>query len=216
MDEPSAPLSNQEVARLYELIDRLRAQGIAIIYISHRLEEIFHLTNNVTVLRDGVHVGSSPTENITREKLISMMVGREISETYPEGGFGQEATALEVKDLCGQKFRDISFTLKQGEVLGIGGLIGSGRTEVARAIFGADPVASGEIVVHDCPVAVRNPRHATELGIALIPEDRKQQGLLLSMSVGKMLPLPPSRSSRPMALSPLAGSRRRCASTLRR
>jgi len=134
-------------------------------------------------LRDGAFVGTLETPNATRADLIAMMVGRTLAETYPEGGHARRETVLEVRNLCGGRFKDISFSLKKGEILGISGLVGAGRTEVARAIFGADPVSGGDILVDGQPVKIDTPQHATAAGIALIPEDRKQQGLLLSMTV---------------------------------
>ena len=183
MDEPTAPLSNREVDRLKQLVARLKAQGIAIVYISHRLEEIFELTENVTVLRDGMFITKLETRNTTRAELISAMVGRSLTETYPAGGHARPEKVLEVRNLSGARFRNISFDLHKGEILGFAGLVGAGRTEVARAIFGADPVTGGEVKAKGRNVAIATPGQATKNGIALIPEDRKQQGLLLSMSV---------------------------------
>jgi ribose transport system ATP-binding protein len=189
MDEPTAPLSNREVDQLKLLISRLRAQGITIVYISHRLEEIFELTNAVTVLRDGSYIGTLETARVTRRELIAMMVGRSLTETYPAGAHARAETVLEVRNLSGNRFSNISFALKRGEILGISGLVGAGRTEVARAVFGADLVSDGEILVDGRVINIKSPKEATKAGIALIPEDRKQQGLLLSMSVGNNVTL---------------------------
>jgi ribose transport system ATP-binding protein len=183
MDEPTAPLSNREVLRLFELVARLKMQGIAIIYISHRLEEIFKLTENVTVIRDGRYISTVKTSETTRAELVAMMVGRQLSETYPEGRHASVDVALEVRALSAERFKDVSFKLQRGEILGIAGLVGAGRTEIARAIFGADPITGGEIFVDGKKVAIRSPQDAIRAGIALIPEDRKAQGLLLNMSV---------------------------------
>lgn len=183
MDEPTAPLSTREVERLFKLIQQLRTQGIAIIYISHRLEEIFEMTENITVFRDGQFIRSLRTDDTSRKELISLMVGRDLNESYPYAEHATQTTVLEVKQLSGERFRDISFELQEGEVLGLSGLVGSGRTEVARSIFGADPIYDGEIWVKGSPAFIKSPKDATRSGIALIPEDRKQQGLHLSMSV---------------------------------
>ncbi len=185
MDEPTAPLANREVAALFAMIARLRARGIAIVYISHRMEEIFELTQRVTVIRDGQFVGTVRTADTSREELVAMMVGRTLSETFPAGGHGQEDIALEARRLCGERFRDVSFKLRRGEILGVAGLIGAGRTEIARVIFGADPRTSGDLLIDGQHVMIASPRDAIGRGIALIPEDRKQQGLLLSMSVAE-------------------------------
>jgi ribose transport system ATP-binding protein len=185
MDEPTAPLANREVAALFAMIERLKARGIAIVYISHRMEEIFELTQTVTVIRDGQFIGSVKTADTSREELVSMMVGRKLSETFPPGGHAKEEIALEVKQLCGERFRDVSFQLKRGEILGIAGLIGAGRTEIARVIFGADPKLSGDILLDGKAISIGSPKEAISHGIALIPEDRKQQGLLLNMSVAE-------------------------------
>ncbi|MHA7774717.1 sugar ABC transporter ATP-binding protein [Roseibium sp. M-1] len=183
MDEPTAPLSSKEVAQLYRLIERLKSRGITIIYISHRMEEIFELTNKITVLRDGRYIQTVGTQETTRAQLISAMVGREINETIQKNHTRRGSPILDVKNLSGQKFWDVSFTAYEGEILGFGGLVGAGRTEVARAIFGADDIKSGEMWIGQSRYAPRSPKHATHRGVALIPEDRKQQGLLLSMSV---------------------------------
>jgi ribose transport system ATP-binding protein len=183
MDEPTAPLSTHEVERLFALIDRLRADSISIIYISHRMEEIFRLTERVTVLRDGRFVATLDSATTSRPELIRAMVGRELTETYPEGSHATDDIVLEARGISGNRFRDVSFTLRKGEILGIGGLVGAGRTEIARALFGADPLQAGEIRVGGTPVAIASPADAMRAGIALIPEDRKQQGLHLSMSV---------------------------------
>lgn len=183
MDEPTAPLSSSEVKQLFTLISRLKKDSISIIYISHRMEEIFKLTERVTVLRDGCYIGTFDSKHISRSELIRSMVGRELSETYPEGCFAQGKPVLEVRNISGNGFRNVTFDLMKGEILGIGGLVGAGRTEIARAIFGADALTSGEIRVHGQPRRIGSPTDAVGAGIALIPEDRKQQGLHLAMSV---------------------------------
>ncbi len=183
MDEPTAPLSKNEVDHLFQLIATLKAQQISIIYISHRLQEIFEVADNVTVLRDGHYIDTLEVRNTTRRHLISLMVGRDLGETFPEGGYAKDTCVLRVADLCGERFRNISFELRKGEILGIAGLVGAGRSEVGRAIFGADPISSGEIFIAGKKVHLGSPKEAIRHGIGLIPEDRKQQGLLLKLSV---------------------------------
>lgn len=183
MDEPTAPLSAREVERLFVLIERLRADGISIIYISHRMEEILSLTERVTVLRDGQYITTLESAKTTRAELIRAMVGRELSETYPEGTHASDEVVFEARNITGNRFRDISFSLRKGEILGIGGLVGAGRTEIARVIFGADRLQSGELLIDGQPVRINSPADGLRAGIALIPEDRKGQGVHLSMSV---------------------------------
>ncbi len=183
MDEPTAPLSKNEVDHLFRLIATLKEQQISIIYISHRLQEIFEVADNVTVLRDGRFIDTLKVQNTTRKQLISLMVGRDLGETFPEGGYAAEPCVLEVRNLCGDRFRNISLKLRKGEILGIAGLVGAGRSEVGRTIFGADPIRSGEIFLEGKKIRLRSPKDAIRCGIGLIPEDRKQQGLLLKLSV---------------------------------
>jgi ribose transport system ATP-binding protein len=184
MDEPSATLTDHELANLFALIRSLRERGVSVIYISHRLEEIFALADRVTVFRDGRHIATRPIGELNREAIIRMMVGRELKESIPK----QEAAAgdimLEARGLTRTGvFQDVSFTVRRGEVVGLGGLVGAGRTEVARAIFGADPLDAGEIVLEGKPVRLHSPRDAISLGIGLVPEDRKLLGLVLGMAV---------------------------------
>jgi ABC-type sugar transport system ATPase subunit len=183
-DEPTSSLSQHEAERLYDLIDRLRAQGVTAIYVSHRMDEIFRLCDAVTVLRDGRHVATTPIGQLDRAALVEMMIGRRLDEYFPahvEGTPGQEL--LRVEALTSPAgFRDISFSVRAGEVLGLAGLVGAGRSEIAQAIFGMDPHARGRIFVAGQPVQVGNPETARAHGIGLVPEDRKRQGLVLSMS----------------------------------
>ena len=184
-DEPTSSLSQHEVARLYDLIDRLKVQGVTCIYVSHRLDEIFRLCDGITVLRDGRHVATVPTATLTRDTLVEMMIGRKLDDYFPShaaGTLGEEA--LRVEGLSSPAgFRDVSFTVRFGEVLGFAGLVGSGRSEVAQAVFGLDPRATGRISVRGTPVAVDSAARAIAAGIGLVPEDRKRQGLVLSMNV---------------------------------
>ncbi|MEM8532190.1 MAG: sugar ABC transporter ATP-binding protein [Chloroflexota bacterium] len=184
MDEPTSSLTLSEVEDLFEIVRRLRDAGTAIIFISHRLEELFVLADRVTTLRDGAYIGSRLIEEVTRDELIHMMVGRNLTSLYPKDAVAIGDVVLEVKHLSlpGQ-FDDISFELRAGEILGVYGLIGAGRTEIATAIFGVTPALSGEIVVHGKLAHIKKPQHALELGIAYVPEDRKSHGLILPMSI---------------------------------
>jgi ABC-type sugar transport system ATPase subunit len=186
MDEPSAVLTDRELDSMFRTVNQLRDKGITIIYISHRLEEVFRLCDNVSVLRDGQHIGTIPVAEVNRKQLIQMMVGREMGLEYPKevGKIGD--TILEVKNLKrGKVLKDISFSVRAGEVFGISGLVGAGRTELARAILGIDSIDSGEIFVRGKKVRYRSFADAIHDGLGLIPEDRKLQGLVQIMSVKK-------------------------------
>ncbi len=184
MDEPSAPLTTKEVEHMLRLVRSLRDQGVTIIYISHKLTEVFEISDRVSVLRDGKLIATLDTSKTNRKELIALMVGRELGETYPTKRFSSDEVLLEVKHLNTPGFlHDISFTLHKGEILGFGGLVGAGRTELARAIFGADAIEKGEILVAGKKVVNKTPRHAVEHSIGLVPEDRKQHGILAEMSV---------------------------------
>lgn len=184
MDEPSAPLTTNEVDRMYDLVRTLKQQGVTIIYISHRLGEAFQLADRVTVLRDGKYIKTLITKETNRQELIRLMVGRTLGETYPEKKYKSEEVLLEVKNLCTEGLlKNISFVLRRGEILGLGGLVGAGRTELARVIFGADPIKAGEIYVEGKRVKIRSTSSAITKGIGLIPEDRKRHGILSEMTV---------------------------------
>jgi ribose transport system ATP-binding protein len=183
MDEPSAPLTTSEVGILFEIIRKLKEKGVTIIYISHRIEEVFEISDRVTVMRDGEYIGTRFTHETERKELISLMVGRELTETYPAGTRKPGSTVLEVKKLCGNGIKDISFSLSKGEILGLSGLVGSGRTELVRTIFGAEPAESGEILLEGKSVRIKSPKDAIKMGIGLIPEDRKRQGIFLELDV---------------------------------
>ena len=184
MDEPSSTLTEHELESLFELIRSLKEKGVSIIYISHRLEEIFQIADRVTVLRDGHLVGMKPVSETDRDDIIHMMVGRELKEKIPKEAAEHGAPALTVKGLTRNGvLEDINFTVRQGEVLGIAGLVGAGRTELARAIFGADPIDAGEIWLNGSKVNIRSPRDAIRMGIGLVTEDRKELGLILGMVV---------------------------------
>ena len=185
MDEPSAVLTNRELEVMFRIVRQLREKGITIIYISHRLDEVFDLCNNVSVLRDGKHIDTLPIEQLDRQSLINMMVGREMGQEYPKEQVPTGKTILEVKNLSRGILKDISFEVKQGEIFGISGLVGAGRTELARAILGIDKPESGKIFVRGKKVNYRNFSHAIKDGLGLIPEDRKLQGLVQIMSIRK-------------------------------
>ena len=183
MDEPSAVLTDSELEVMFRIVKQLRDEGITIIYISHRLDEIFGLCSNVSVLRDGCHIDTIPVASVDRQGLINMMVGREMGQEYPKEVGNVGGTILEVKNLSRGILQDISFEVKSGEVFGISGLVGAGRTELARAILGIDKPESGEVYVRGKKVHYRTFADAIRDGLGLIPEDRKLQGLVQIMSV---------------------------------
>jgi ribose transport system ATP-binding protein len=184
MDEPTSSLSIREINYLFEIIRELKAHGIAIIYISHHLEEAFQLSDRITVLRDGEYVATRPANQLDVDGLIRLMVGRDLSEKFPKEHFQRGDELLRVEGLSrGKLLRNINFSAYSGEVLGIAGLVGSGRTELVRAVFGADPVDSGRFFVRGKEISIKSPEDAIRNGIALLTEDRKQQGLFLKMSV---------------------------------
>ncbi|MBI5669727.1 MAG: sugar ABC transporter ATP-binding protein [Chloroflexi bacterium] len=184
LDEPTSALTEREAEILLDLLRRLAANGTGIVYISHKLDEVFKLADRVTVLRDGHYIGTKVIAETTPDEVIRMMVGRELSDLYPARSAGQGKPLLEVRNLRlpGQAVGN-SFQLYAGEVLGIAGLIGSGRTELARAIFGADPIEAGEILMEGQPVRITSPSQAIKLGLGYLPEDRKAAGLFLDMAV---------------------------------
>jgi ribose transport system ATP-binding protein len=184
MDEPSATLTDHELRALFDLIRTLRRQGIGLIYISHRLEEIFEIGDRVTVMRDGRHVATEYTKDLTRDAIIQMMVGRELKDEYPKEACAPGAVRLRVAGLSrAGAFEDVSFEVRAGEIVGLTGLVGAGRTEVARAIFGADPVGGGFMEIDGKRITPRSPREAIAHGLGLLTEDRKQQGLVLGMTI---------------------------------
>lgn len=184
MDEPSASLSPQEVRRLFGIMRELRERGIGIIYVSHRLDEVFEVADRVTVLRDGCHVADARTEELDRTQLISLMVGRSLEYDHVRSSCATTRKRLEVRNLTrGRSVRDVSFTIHEGEILGLAGLVGAGRTETARLIFGADGRDSGEILVDGKPVRITCPADAIREGICLLNEDRRAHGLIPARSV---------------------------------
>ena len=185
MDEPTAALNDAEINELFIIINRLKAEGVGIVYISHKMDEIKRISDRVTIMRDGEYVATVPAAETPIETIIAMMVGRELSASEAVVPQGEDAeVALEVRGLTrGREIRDVSLSVRKGEILGFAGLMGAGRTEVARAIFGADPVEAGEIFVHSRPVKIRSPQDAVRLGIGYLSEDRKQFGLATGMDV---------------------------------
>lgn len=184
MDEPSATLTEHELHALFELIGNLKSQGIGLIYISHRLDEIFEIGDRVTVMRDGEYIDTNLVKTVTREGVIRRMVGRELKDEFPKEFFQRGREGLRVEGLTRNGvFDDIRFTLYAGEITGLTGLVGAGRTEVARAVFGADPIDRGQIFLDGKPITVRSPQDAIRQGIGLLTEDRKSQGLILGMTV---------------------------------
>lgn len=184
MDEPSAPLTNQEVEAMYKIVDKLKSKGVTIVYISHRMPEIFRLSDRVTVMRDGKKTETLKTCETNVNELVKLMVGRELKETYPKRDFPiKNEVLLEVKNLTGHGLKDINFSVRKGEVLGFAGLIGAGRTELAELIFGVQKFDSGEIIMNGRLLDIKNPKNAIENKIALVPEDRKKLGAHLEEDV---------------------------------
>jgi ribose transport system ATP-binding protein len=185
MDEPTSALNDAEIAELFRIIRELKARGVGIVYISHKMDELKQISDRVTVLRDGEYVATVLTQTTSVEAIISMMVGRTLTDaSRSESLETQGGVALEVRNLnCGPLVRDVSFVLRKGEILGFAGLMGAGRTEVARAVFGADRLSSGEIFVNGSKAAIKSPSHAVARGIGYLSEDRKRFGLATGMDV---------------------------------
>jgi len=184
MDEPTAALNNAEIAELFKVIRELKSRGVGVIYISHKMDELKEIADRVTVLRDGEYVGTVDAATTSMATIIGMMVGRTISDARIAGASPPGEVVLDVRHLnCGPLVRDVSFSVRRGEILGFAGLMGAGRTEVARAVFGADRPTSGEIFVHGRKRAIRSPEQAVAAGIGYLSEDRKRFGLALGMDV---------------------------------
>jgi ABC-type sugar transport system ATPase subunit len=190
MDEPTAALAEHDVQRLMAIVRNLCARGVAIVYVSHRMPEIFALAHRVTVLRDGHHVATKPVSEVDETQLVSMMVGRSIDRLYPakQGENGDVILALENVSHR-SVVRDISLQLRRGEILGLAGLVGSGRTETALTIFGITPATQGRICIDGSPVTISSPEAARDLGIAYVPEDRGQQGLIRAQTIEENIAL---------------------------
>ena len=184
LDEPTASLSNKEVEILFRFMRKAKAKGITMVYISHRLDEIFEMSDRITVLRDGQHIKTLYTADTNRDELVSLMVGREIGAVYPKRNSPiGDAVVLETKNVTGNGDMNISLQLHKGEVLGLGGLVGAGRTEMAELLFGVKKVEAGQILMSGQEVTIKSPRDAMKKGIVLMPEDRKGQGIILDMSI---------------------------------
>ena len=190
MDEPTAALTESETEVLFEVIESLKKKGVSIVYISHRMEEIFRLCDRITILRDGQYVGTENIRDITMDGVVQMMIGREIGERYPQRDVTIGEEVIRVEGLTHEKlFRDVSFSVRAGEVLGVSGLMGAGRTEIMQAIFGNLPTVSGKIFIEGKEVHIKNPKQAIEAGIGFITEDRKTEGLLLEKSIAENIEL---------------------------
>jgi ribose transport system ATP-binding protein len=184
MDEPTATLTSHEIDRLFQAIDRLKRRGVAIVYVSHRLDEVKAMCDRATILRDGAYVGTAPVASTTIDEMIRLMVGRDLKDKFPKVAVEPGEEVLRVEQLTRKGIlHGVSFGVRRGEIVGIAGLVGSKRTETARAIFGADPIDSGRIFLHGLPVKVRTPGDAIANRIALVPEDRKRHGIFASLSV---------------------------------
>lgn len=185
MDEPSAPLTNAEVESMFGVVDLLKEKGVSIIYISHRLDEIFRLSDRITVLRDGQYVTTLITAETNKDELVKYMVGRELKEIYParDPKCIKDEVIFEAESVCGNGDKNISFKIHKGEVLGFGGLVGAGRTEFAELMFGAAPKTSGKLLFKGKEINPKSPKEAIDIGIGLVPEDRKAKGALLGISI---------------------------------
>jgi len=184
LDEPTAVLTFSEIKKLFEILRKLRDDGVSIIYISHRLEELFELSNHITVLKDGGYVGTVETGSIDKSKLVTMMVGREMSQMFPSRNAKIGEEVLRVEHLnAGSMVQDVSFSVRSGEILGFSGLVGAGRTETMRAIFGDGKITSGKVIYFGKEVCFKNPKEAIANGFGMLPENRKEQGLLLRQSI---------------------------------
>lgn len=190
MDEPTSSLDSTETEHLFDVIRDLKTKGVAIIYISHRMEEIFEICDTVSVFRNGSYVDSRPLEGVTRDELISMMVGRDVRSVFPKVDCKIGETVFKVEGLSGKGFHDVSFEIHAGEILGLSGLVGSGRSETMRAIFGLDEITSGRMYLNGKEIKNQNPRAAIKKGICMVNEDRKNYGLCLLRSIRENISLP--------------------------
>jgi rhamnose transport system ATP-binding protein len=191
MDEPTASLSEAEVTRLFEAIARLKSEQVGIVYISHRLEEVLAIADRVTVLRDGRTVGTHSREGLERSTVINLMIGRDLSAIFPKRAVPIGDVALELRGVTCRTagVRDVSLDVRRGEILGLAGLVGSGRTELAQTVFGLTPVDAGEIIIDGHPIDVRSPADAIQAGIGYLPEDRKQHGVVPEMAIDQNISL---------------------------
>lgn len=200
MDEPTSSISERESEELLERINGLKRDGITVIYISHRLEELPVIADDITVLRDGQKIITCPADSLSRDKMIELMVGRKLENIYPEFQRNPGSVIFEARGLAGEKFQDVSFQVRQGEILGIAGLVGAGRTEVAESIFGLSPLLAGEMTLNGKPIAPKDPRRAIDQGIALLSEDRRTSGLVGLRSIRENISLPNLKQFAPRIL----------------
>lgn len=211
MDEPSAPLTNNELKYLFDIVRTLQKEGISIIYISHRLEEIFELCNRVSVFRDGHYICTKDIKDVSKDELIRLMVDRELSDTYPRIKLEKKEKVLEVKNLTTDLLQNVSFSAYKGERLGFAGLVGAGRTEIMRAIYGADKRKSGDIYLNGEKLQIRSPEDAIKAGLVLIPEDRKRQGVFLHMSIMDNIMFSYAKKiANPLGIIPLQQAKKAC------
>lgn len=190
MDEPTAPLTDREVEVLFRIIREMKARGVTIIYISHRLDDLYAISDRVTIMRDGCYVTTQETKSLSKDQLIAYMVGRELTKDFASRNTQTDEVLLETCDLGGNGVQPFSLTLHRGEVLGLGGLVGAGRTEYAQLIFGAAKKDCGEIYLNGRHVDIRKPQDAVKLGIGMVPEDRKLNGAILRMSIQENIVIP--------------------------
>ncbi|SEL80146.1 rhamnose ABC transporter ATP-binding protein [Kosakonia sacchari] len=191
LDEPTAALSQHEILEFYQIVERLKQEGKAILFISHKFDEIFELADHYTILRDGVYVDSGAIKAITEERMVAMMVGRTLSQSWPKVACEPGETVLEVRDLCHPtEFAHINFSLRKGEILGFYGLVGAGRTELMQALSGVSRPSSGEIILNGKSVQFRQPADAIQAGIVCVPEERQKQGAIIELSIAQNISLP--------------------------
>ncbi|UXC32092.1 MULTISPECIES: sugar ABC transporter ATP-binding protein [Bacillus] len=201
MDEPTAALTEREIEKLFQVIESLKKEGVSIVYISHRMEEIFAICDRITIMRDGKTVDTKAIPETNFHEVVKKMVGRELTDRYPERTPSTGDIVLEVKQATKKgQFQDISFSVKAGEIVGVAGLMGAGRTEMMRSIFGLDPLDQGEIWVHGKKAVIKKPSDAVKLGIGFITEDRKDEGLMLDASIRENIGLPNLKSFSPKGL----------------
>lgn len=200
MDEPTSSLDSNETEHLFSTIRDLKSKGVSIIYISHRMEEIFEICDQVSVFRDGTYIDSRPVSGVSHDELIRLMVGRTVESVFPKVGCPIGGEVFRVEHLCGDGFEDINFTVHAGEILGLSGLVGSGRSETVRAIFGLDPIHSGKMYLNGEEIKNKNPRDAIKKGICMVNEDRKDYGLCLFRSLRENISLPTLPSRQPKLL----------------
>lgn len=200
MDEPTSSLDSEETDHLFRTIRELKAKGVAIIYISHRMEEIFQICDRVSVFRDGAYIGEKTMEGVTRDELISMMVGRKVENVFPKTDCQIGDVVFKVEGLTGKGYGNISFEVRSGEILGISGLVGSGRSETMRGIFGMDPIESGHMYLDGQEIRIKKPGQAIRYGICMVNEDRKNYGLALHRSIRENIALPtlPIKQRKPL------------------